>query len=67
MSNFEIHILTYMEQDEKQIIKLLGNYLKTLETGYQILKLCYDDEHHRLILFSYNEMQFGYLDLEGIV
>lgn len=30
MSNFEIHILTYMEQDEKQIIKLLGNYLKTL-------------------------------------
>lgn len=30
MSNFEIHILTYMQQDEKQIIKLLGNYLKTL-------------------------------------
>ena len=44
-----------------------GNYLKTLETGYQILKLCYDDEHHRLILFTYNEMQFGYLDLEGII
>lgn len=30
MSNFEIHILTYMERDEKQIIKLLGIYLKSL-------------------------------------
>lgn len=44
-----------------------GNYLKTLETGYHILHFCYDKENHRLILYTYDEMQFGYLDLEGIV
>ena len=44
-----------------------GNYLKTLETECQILKLCYDKENHRLILFNYDDMQFGYLDLEGII
>ena len=49
------------------IFDIDGNYLKTLETGYQILKLCYDEECHRLILFSYDDIQFGYLDLEGII
>lgn len=49
------------------IFDVEGNYLKTLETGYQILKLCYDKEHHRLILFSYDEIQFCYLNLEGII
>lgn len=44
-----------------------GNYLKTLETGYHILHFCYDKEFHRLILYTYDEMQFGYLDLEGII
>lgn len=44
-----------------------GNYLKTLETGYHILHFCYDKENHRLILYTYDEMQFGYLDLEGII
>lgn len=49
------------------IFDTYGNYLKTLETGYQILKFCYDKEHHRLILFSYDDIQFCYLDLEGII
>ena len=44
-----------------------GNYLKTLETGCHILHFCYDKEYHRLILYTYDEMQFGYLDLEGII
>lgn len=44
-----------------------GNYLKTLETGCQILHFCYDKDNHRLILYTDSEMQFGYLDLEGIV
>ena len=44
-----------------------GNYLKTLETGCHILHFCYDKENHRLILYTYDEMQFGYLDLEGII
>ena len=30
MSNFKINIITYMEQYEKDIIKLLGNSLKSL-------------------------------------
>ena len=49
------------------MLNTFGNYMKTLETGYQILKLCYDEECHRLILFSYDDIQFGYLDLEGII
>lgn len=44
-----------------------GNYLKTLETGCHILHFCYDEEHHRLILYTYDEMQFGYLNLDGII
>ena len=44
-----------------------GNYIKTLETGYHILHFCYDKENHRLILYTNDEMQFGYLDLEGII
>lgn len=44
-----------------------GNYLKTLDTGYRILNFCYDEEHHRLILHADDDIQFGYLDLEGII
>lgn len=44
-----------------------GNYLKTLNTGYHILHFCYDKEYHRLILYTYDEMQFGYLELKGII
>ncbi len=44
-----------------------GNYLKTLDMGYKILNFCYDEEHHRLILHADDDIQFGYLDLEGII
>lgn len=44
-----------------------GNYLKTLETGFHLLSFCYDKEKHRLIFLTNDEMQFGYLDLEGII
>lgn len=44
-----------------------GNYLKTLDLGYHILDFCYDEEHHRLILHADDDIQFGYLDLEGII
>ncbi len=30
MSNFKINIITYMERDEKNLMKLLGNSLKSL-------------------------------------
>lgn len=44
-----------------------GHYLKTLDLGYRILNFCYDDDHHRLILHADDDIQFGYLDLEGII
>ena len=44
-----------------------GNYVKTLDIGYHILNFCYDEEHHRLILHADDDIQFGYLDLEGII
>lgn len=44
-----------------------GNYLKTLDMGYRIVDFCYDEEHHRLILHADDDIQFGYLDLEGII
>lgn len=44
-----------------------GDYLKTLKTDVHILHFCYDKENHRLILYTRDEIQFGYLDLEGII
>ena len=49
------------------IFDTAGNYIKTLETGYHILSFQYDKEKHRIILCTNGEMQFGYLDLEGII
>lgn len=44
-----------------------GVYIKTLDIGYHILNFCYDEENHRLILHADDDIQFGYLDLEGII
>lgn len=44
-----------------------GNYLKTLDTGFYILHFCYDKDNNRIILYTYDEKQFVYLDLEGII
>lgn len=44
-----------------------GDYLYTWETGYQIVKFCYDKDNHRIIMVLDDEMQFAYLDLEEIV
>lgn len=40
-----------------------GNYLKTLETGYQIVGFCYDKDNHRIIMSMDDDIQFAYLDL----
>lgn len=45
------------------VFDLEGNYLKTLETGYQIQFFCYDEDNKRIIMSLNDEMQFGYLDL----
>ncbi|GHV50619.1 hypothetical protein FACS1894181_11390 [Bacteroidia bacterium] len=49
------------------VFDLDGNYLKTLETGYEIYSLLYDKENNRLIMNMEDEPQFGYLDLAGLV
>ena len=46
------------------IFDLEGNYLKTLETGYQIVKFCYDKDNNRIIMSMDDDIQFGYLDME---
>ena len=49
------------------VFDLEGNYLTTLEIGYAILSFCYDKDNNRLIFVFNDEIQFGYLDLDGIV
>lgn len=41
--------------------------LKTLETEYKLSDFCYDEDNNRLILFLNDEIQFAYLDLDGII
>lgn len=45
------------------IFDLEGNYLKTLETGYQIAGFCFDKDNHRIIMSMNDDIQFGYLDV----
>lgn len=49
------------------VFDLKGNYQKTLDIGYAITSCCYDVTHHRLFMIFDDEIQFGYLDLEGLV
>ena len=49
------------------VFDLNGDYIKTLETEYEINSFCYDKDNHRLILNLNEEMQFAYLDLNGLV
>ncbi|WP_287619365.1 6-bladed beta-propeller [Parabacteroides sp.] len=45
------------------LFDLDGNYLKTLETGYPIIRFCYDKDNNRIIMSLNDAMQFAYLDL----
>ena len=49
------------------VFDLNGDYIKTLETGYQIINFCYDKDNHRIIMVLDDEIQFAYLSLEGIL
>lgn len=49
------------------VFNLKGDYLQSLETGYKISYFCYDPDNNRLILNMNDDIQFGYLDLNGIV
>lgn len=44
-----------------------GDYLQTLETGYNISNFCYDKDNNRIIMSLDDEIQFAYLDLDGLM
>ena len=49
------------------IFDMSGNYLKTIETGYRIADYCSDEHNNRLIMNFEDVIQFGYLNLDGIL
>lgn len=49
------------------VFDLDGNYIKTLDVKDKILDCCYDEAHHRVIMTLDADIQFGYLDLNGLL
>lgn len=49
------------------VYDLEGNYIKTLNARCRICEFCYDPEYNRIIMALDDEMQFAYLDLEGLL
>lgn len=50
-----------------QVYDLDGNYIKTLKIGCKIYNFCYDKDLNRLVMTLNDEMQFAYLDLDGLL
>ena len=50
-----------------QVYDFDGNYIKTLNIGRKICNFCYDQELNRLIMVLDNEIQFAYLNLDGLI
>jgi hypothetical protein len=50
------------------VFTITGNYIRTLETGYQITNYCYDKANNRIIMnLNEADIQFAYLDLDGLI
>lgn len=49
------------------VFDLNGEYIQTLETGYQIADFCYDKDNNRIIMSLDDDIQFAYLDLNGLI
>ena len=49
------------------IFDIHGDYMLTLETGYQIVRFCYDKDSNRIIMAMDDVIQFAYLDMDGII
>lgn len=49
------------------VFDLEGNYLKTLETGYKVSRVCYDKANRRILMSLDDVMQFASLDLDGLI
>ena len=50
-----------------QVYDFNGNYIKTLNIGRKICNFCYDQKLNRLIMVLDNEIQFAYLNLDGLI
>jgi hypothetical protein len=44
-----------------------GDYIKTLETGYNIIDFCFDKDNNRIIMGLDDEIQIACLYLDGII
>ena len=49
------------------VFDLKGNYIKTLNVGYKISDCCYDAFNNRVMMAFDDEIQFGYLELDGLI
>jgi hypothetical protein len=49
------------------VFDLTGDYIKTLEVGYRVIDFCYDADNNRLLFAFDDEIQFGYLPMEGLL
>jgi len=49
------------------VFDINGNYIKTVEIGYEINNICFDKENNRIIMNLNSEMQFAYLDITGLI
>jgi hypothetical protein len=49
------------------VFDLTGDYIQTLETGYRILDFCHDKENNRIIMALDDDIQFAYLELDGLI
>jgi len=53
--------------DKLIVFKLNGDYIKTLDIGYRINDFCYDSNNNKLIFIFNDIIQFGFLNLQGLV
>lgn len=49
------------------VFDIEGNYLKTLDINRKITDFCYDDNSNRIIMSFNDDIQFGYLELNGLI
>lgn len=49
------------------VFDINGDYIQTLETGYQIIDFCYDKDNNRILMVLDDEIQFAYLNLNNII
>ena len=49
------------------VFDIQGNYVKTLNLDYNINTISVDEENDRLYITFIDEIQFGYLDLKGLL